>query len=160
MRILQVHPGDYLARNAVRDVLNRHHDKRIKQKTLDFYRTTFINALNDGGSVIFLVGFDDDGVPIAISAIANVEDGKYAKHSITVVDSTARKKGLGKKILSAKMNIFRNISPSKTYRGYVNKNNEQSIKMCSSVGLIISGEGARDRGEDREPTEFFIFEDA
>ncbi len=159
MKIFQVYPNDSLARESVTTVLNSYHDKRIRQKTLDFYRNGCVSLLSKNGSVVWLVSIDEDsGLRTGISLCAFGAKTKKVMHSITVVHAEFRRVGLGKLLLSSKMKILRKRHPNISYKSFVNINNEPSVKMCVSAGLIITDKGSRER-TNSEPTEFFIFED-
>ncbi len=159
MKIFQVYPDDPLAKESVTTILNNNHDKRIRQKTLDFYRNGCTSLLTKNGSVIWLVSIDEDsGLKTGISLCAFGAKTKKVMHSITVVHAEFRRIGLGKSLLSSKMNILRNRHSNVSYKSFVNINNEPSVKMCVSAGLVITDKGSRER-TNSEPTEFFVFED-
>ena len=158
MEVIQLSPTDSFSQGAVYSILNHSHDRRIRQKTLDFYRNGFSHFLGRNGVILWLVGLDDNNNKVGISGCAFGCLTKQVIHSITVVHPDFRNHGYGKLLLHAKLQILRGTYPRAKYRSYVNIDNEYSIKMCSGVGLTISSEGQRDR-EDKEPTKFFVFED-
>lgn len=158
MEIIQLAPTDSFCRTVVYSIMNSSHDRRIRGETLDFYRNGRIKFLKKNGVIIWLVGIDDESNKIGISGCAFGCKSKQVIHSITTVLPEFRKMGYGKKLLNAKMEILRKQYPKAKYRSFVNINNEPSIKMCSAVGLIISGEGTRKR-PGKEPTKFYTFED-
>jgi len=156
MEIIQLSPTDSLTKKTVYEILNHSHDKRIRQKTLDFYRNGIENFLKRNGAVIWLVCIDDSSIKVGISACAFGCKTKQVIHSITTVHPNYRKMGYGKKLLNAKVEILAKEYPKTKYRSYVNINNQASIKMCSGVGLVITDEGTRKRRE-KDPTSFFVF---
>lgn len=156
MEIIQVSPTDSLAKKTVYDILNHSHDKRIKQKTLDFYRNGIEKFLSRNGVVIWLIGIDASSNKVGITGCAFGCKSKQVIHSITVVSPNFRKLGYGKMLLNAKLGILRKEYSKIKYRSYVSINNQPSIKMCAGVGLIITDEGSRER-EGKEPTSFFVF---
>jgi len=158
MDVVQLSMCDSFSRDSIFSVLNHSHDKRIRQKTLDFYRNGFKEVLTKNGIVIWLVGIDKFCNKVGVTGCAFGCKTKQIMHSITTVLPEFRHLGYGKKLLNAKLEILRNKYPKASYRSYVNVNNEYSIKMCSGVGLTISSKGKRKR-EDKEPTNFFVFED-
>ena len=157
MKVIQLASTDTFAISTVYSILNHSHDRRIRQKTLSFYRNGKANFLNRNGIILWFVGFAD-GNQVGITCCAFGCKSKQVYHSITTVLPNFRRMGYGKKLLNAKMETLRKEYPDVKYRSFVNINNEPSIRMCSAVGLIISGDGERIR-EEKEPTKFHIFED-
>jgi ribosomal protein S18 acetylase RimI-like enzyme len=158
MEALQFSIDDAFSRDSVFNVLNGSHDRRIRQKTLDFYRNGYPSFLKKNGTIIWLVGIDDVCNKIGISGCAFGCKSKQVIHSFTAVHPEFRRLGYGKKLLSAKLHILRTRHPKAMYRSYVNMKNTASIKMCSGVGLIITDEGKRKR-KGKSPTHFYVFEE-
>jgi GNAT superfamily N-acetyltransferase len=159
MNLIQLSANDSYFKTFVISVLNTSHNSKIRQKTLDFYRNGISDFLLKNGAVICVAGVDDIGCKIGISCCAFGIKSKSVIHSITVVDSRFRNNGYGKKLLNAKIQILRNEYPTIFYKSYVNVDNKYSILMCSAIGLIIDGEGQRER-EGKEPSKFLIFKDS
>ena len=158
MNVLQLSTGDSFSRSMVHEILNSSHDKRIRQKTLDFYRTATSPFLMRNGVVIWLVGIDDSNNKVGLSACAFGCKTRQVIHSITIVAEPFRRMGHGRKLLSTKMSLLRTLYPDASYRSFVNINNQASIRMCSGIGLMITDEGERER-RGKKPTQFYVFED-
>jgi hypothetical protein len=156
--IVQVHPSDGVAKEALVRVLNQHHSGKIRQNCLDFYRhdyRTFIQKKTAGGEIVLLVGIEEN-VPIAVSACAILRKENRAINSLTIVDSDNRRRGIGQAMLSAKLLTLSWIYPSVDFTTYVGLKNQLGVKMCDAVGLYRIGKGTRKR-EDKKPTNFLIF---
>lgn len=158
MQVIQLSPTDSYSQASVYSVMNHSHDRRIRQKTLDFYRNGFNHFLSRNGTIIWLVGLDESNNKVGISGCAFGCITKQVMHSITTIHPEFRNLGYGKLLIHAKLQILRETYPRASYRSYVNVDNEYSIKMCSGIGLTISGEGKRER-EGKNTTRFFVFED-
>lgn len=157
MEIVQVHPEDSLAREAITRVLNQNHDGKIRQASLDFYRhdyRRFISKKTCGGEIIFIVGILDR-MPVALSLCSILRKEGRAINSLTVVHKDNRKLRIGTKALSAKLLILRWLYPWISFSSYVGKKNVKAVSMCLSSGLSISGEGRRQR-DGKKSTEFFV----
>lgn len=147
IEILCINPDDTIAKRAIFDVLNLHHDGRIKQTTLDFWR-----LYNYPGNSIFLVASEDNKL-CAISCVA-INDTK-SMHSITVVANHYRKTGIGKSILSKKLAILNKFYPEVSFRTFVAISNEASTMTCISSGLVIIGTKSRTRLDGKE-TKYYV----
>ena len=154
--IIQIHSEDFLAKRAIYDVLNRNHDGRIRQEVLDFWRqgcSRFISH-ERGGDVIFLVALSEDGI-VGLSCAAILRDSRRCFNSLTVVSRNSARQGIGTNLLKAKVALLKIRYPKSSLLSHVSKTNEPSIKMCTSSGLNIIGEGIRER-DGKEPTEFYV----
>lgn len=136
--VVRVHPHDELARNAVKLVLDKSHERRFKSEVLDFYRGnygTVINRHDTLDDVMFLVAIQDD-LPIGLSVCHLLNSEKKVKHSLTVVSTSHRKAGIGKRLLSSKLAFLKGYYPHLAIRTYVNKSNDAGIKLCDSTGIL------------------------
>lgn len=143
MEIVRVPPDDPIANAAIYSVLSRSHDKRIKQKNLDFYRETYKEFIEkDRGNVVFLVPLID-GDPRGLSVCQIRNDKNRNFKSFTVVEKSLRRRGIGKALLRRKLTILRKHYKNIMHLSFVNVSNKAGIALCNSSGLVVIGEGAR-----------------
>lgn len=157
--IYQFHANDPIVTKTIGLVLNAGHDKKIKTRTLTFYRNAYLTKrfIEKKGNIIFLVGLINHD-PIAVSACAIGKKSQYTMHSFTIVHPSFRNLSVGSLMLQAKLALLEKYHPEATIKFFISKTNEAAIKLCKGVDLRIVGEGTRER-EDRDPTHFFIFSD-
>lgn len=147
--VIQVHPGDGLARNAIVHVLNRHHSRRISQANLDFYRheyKKFMAMKKDGGEILFLIALKNC-YPIGISCCTISRRTGNASRSITIVDTRYRKIGLGKMLLAAKIALLSWQYTGVALNTFVSKENVAAIKMCEANKMFLLSESVKERGD-------------
>jgi GNAT superfamily N-acetyltransferase len=156
MFLAQIHPSDGLARQAVLEVLNRNHDKRIRQSCLDFWRRDYktFTTNKNGGDAIFIVAMDDSGI-VGISCAAILRRSRRCFNSMTVVSRKHRKKGIGKKLLKAKLKLLKSRYPKAFLVTGVSDSNKPGLKICSAANLEVVSEGQKER-EGKEPTKYYV----
>lgn len=156
--LIQVHPKDGLAQNAVARVLNLHHGKRIKQSNLNFYRRDydkFLNYKKIGGEVIMIVAMKNCA-PVGLSCCSVSRVTGNASRSITVVDKRFRRHGIGKLLLSAKIGLLRWQYSGTHLTTFVAKDNDSAIRICEENKLHLVSEQTK-QGEDGKEYTFFEY---
>lgn len=159
MEIFRVHISDILARRAILDVMNVHHNGRIRQSILDFYRRdwrVFNCRKKSGGEVLLLVAIED-GIPIGMSACAIPRKDSKCWFSTTIVRSGFRRSGVGKLLLQAKLDYIMDEHWMHSLEAFVSNSHPAGLALCESAGMKMTGTGKRNRGEGKKPTEFSIF---